>query len=165
MSEIQEYSMGLMFNERMTQVLLIKKSHGPKCVVGRWNGIGGHRENETPIQCQVREFQEETGVETTEDDWAKFTELRGDDFIVHCFWGISNYAVYNARTMTDEKVEIWPTNPQRLADSDATLALNLPWMIPFLMDRSTRNEISILYPVRATYLIEDNIDPNSTATI
>lgn len=166
MSKIQEYSMGLMFNDNMSQVLLIKKEHGPKCVVGRWNGIGGHVElpplhrGETPIQCQVREFQEETGVETTEDDWAKFTKLVGPDAIVHCFYGISNFAVLNAWTMTDEKVQIWPTNPQQLAD--ATFAPHLIWMILFLCDGSTKNYLDI---VLATYCKDDNIDTNPIATI
>lgn len=172
-----------MFNDRMNQVLLIHKNHGPKCVVGRWNGIGGHREmapphiaeqddvfgkpscicgcqegGETPIQCQIREFDEETGVMTTEKDWAQFTKLEGEDFIVHCFWGISNYAVLNAKTMTDEKVEIW-NNPASL---NIPLAPNLKWMLPFLMDGSTKNHLCV---VLANYKKDDNLDPDSVTTI
>jgi 8-oxo-dGTP pyrophosphatase MutT (NUDIX family) len=172
--KVQEYSIGFMFTEAMTQVLLILKNHGPKCVVGRWNGIGGHiepgkihvaeqddvfgkpnctcgcQEAETPIQCQIREFFEETGVQTTEDDWSKFTELRGEDFVVHCFWGRNNRAVLNARTMTDEKVEIW-NHPEAL---NIPLAPNLKWMLPFLMDESTKNHLCV---VLADYKKDDEL--------
>jgi len=164
MAKIQEYSIGFMFTKDMKQVLLIKKGHGPKCVVGRWNGIGGHIEpGETPIQCQVREFHEETGVQTVEDQWAKFTELRGEDFVVHCFWGCNNSAVLNARTMTDEPVEI--VNTKATGNQhihNMPLAPNLRWFIPFLMDKSTMNHLCV---VLATYCKDDDLDVDSTATI
>ncbi len=158
----QEYIIGFMFNELMTQVLLIKKEHGPKCVVGRWNGIGGHQEDETPIQGQVREFFEETGVKTTEDEWRPFTKLQGEDFIVHCFWGRSNRAMRQAKTVTEEEVRVFLTNRAGLHNLMRPLAPNLHWMIPFLMDRSTKNYLCV---VLANYLKDDNLDPDSTPAI
>jgi len=184
---IQEYSIGFMFTNSMKQVLLIKKEHGPECVVGRWNGIGGHivpgkihvaeqddvfgksncncgcQEAETPLQCQIREFEEETGIKTAENDWYKFTELRGEDFVVHCFWGRSNRAVFNAKTVTDEKVEIVNTNNTGdLNIFNIPLAPNLAWWIPFLRDTSTHNHLCV---VLATYKKDDNLDPDSTTTV
>ncbi len=167
----QEYSIGFMFTENMRQVLLILKNHGPKCVIGRWNGIGGHIEAETPIQCQVREFEEETGVKTAEYNWSLFTRLEGNDFIVHCFWGRNTEIVLNARTMTDEQVAIVncdPT-PEHLLGEDIPqeldyllLAPHLCWMIPFLRDTSTRNHLCV---VLATYCDEDNLDADPTTTV
>lgn len=187
MARKQEYSIGFMFTNSMRQVLLILKEHGPSCVVGRWNGIGGHiepgkihvseqddvfgkpncncgcQEAETPIQCQVREFEEETGVKTDESDWHKFTELQGEDFVVHCFWGRSNYVVLNARTMTDEAVEIVNTNATGTRHIHNTpLAPNLQWMIPFLRDWTTRNHLCV---VLATYKKDDNLDTDTTAAV
>jgi len=160
----QEYSIGFVFNDKMTQVLLIKKEHGPKCVVGRWNGIGGHIEyDETPKECQVREFEEETGVHVPEKEWHQFTKLQGDDFIVHCFWSRSSFAVLNARTVTDEKVEIINTKAtgnQHIYNMP--LAPNLTWMIPFLMDRTTHNHLCV---VLATYRKDDNLDADSATII
>ncbi|KKN53700.1 hypothetical protein LCGC14_0599550 [marine sediment metagenome] len=156
----QEYSMGLMFTKEMSQVLLIKKNHGPKSVIGRWNGIGGHLEDgETPQECQVREYEEETGVKTELSDWAQFTKLQGNDFIVHCFWGNKTYAVLHARTTTNEQVEIVNTNQHIF---NIPLAPNLKWFIPFLMDRTTHNHLCI---VLAKYLKDDTLDLYPTTTI
>lgn len=164
MDRKQQYSIGFMFTKTMRQVLLILKGHGPKCVVGRWNGIGGHRmDGETPLQCQIREFHEETGVLTSEKDWHPFTRLEGDDFIVHCFWGISDYAVLNAKTVTDEQIAIFNTQATGVQHIyNIPLAPNLKWMIPFLMDSTTRNHLCI---VLATYKKDDNLDPDSTAIV
>jgi len=155
----QEYTIGFMFNESMTEVLLILKAHGPKCVVGQWNGIGGHLEpGETPLECQMREFEEETGVKTDPADWALFTKLQGPDFIVHCFWGRNTHAVLSARTTTDERVEIVLISSKL---DNLNLAPNLQWFIPFLCDTSTKNHLGV---VLATYCKEDNY-PNSNSTI
>ena len=184
MSDFQEYSMGLMFTEDMRKVLLILKNHGPASVIGRWNGIGGHiesskphvaeqddvfgkpgcncgcQEAETPIQCQIREYAEETGAPTTENDWEKFAELAGADFVVHCFWGRNNSAVYRAETMTNERVAIihcdknsWTGEHQRL--NYISTAPNLHWMIPFLRDPSTISQLGVII---AAYHKDDNID-------
>ena len=163
-NSIQEYSIGFVFNARMSQILLIKKGHGPKCVIGRWNGIGGHIElGETPLQCQVREFEEETGVHLPEANWAKFTELRGADFTVHCFWAVSNFAVYNARTKTDERVEIINTRAYGLQNiTNIPLAPNLTWWIPFLKDKTTKNHLCM---VLANYMKDDELDADTNAAI
>ena len=159
----QKYPMGLMFTENMRQVLLILKNHGPKCVIGRWNGIGGHIElGETPIQCQVREFEEETGVKTTENDWQLFTKLLGEDFIVHCFWGKNSTAVMTAKTITNEQVAIVNCECGIISLSNLLLAPNLKWMIPFLRDQSTYNQLGV---TTAIYCDEDNLDPDPIAAV
>ena len=156
--KIQQYSIGFMFNDDMTEVLLLLKGHGPKCVIGRWNGIGGHfnlipgtNEYETPVACQVREFHEETGVLTDESDWAKFTDLVGNDFKVHCFWGRNTKFVEAAKTTTEEEVAICFTHPKTIVQP---LAPNLNWWIPFLCDTTTKNHLCV---VLATYLKDDDL--------
>ncbi len=43
------------------KVLMIRRVKHP--YVGLWNGIGGHiEEGETPLECIIREFQEETDI-------------------------------------------------------------------------------------------------------
>ncbi len=162
--KIQEYSIGFMFTDDMKQVLLIHKNHGPLSVVGRWNGIGGHIEpDEKPIDCQVREFEEETGVKTHSTDWDLFTKLQGGDFIVHCFWGRSSRAVLHARTTTDEQVEIINTQRTGLQHiHNRPLAPNLVWMIPFLRDETTHNH---LCAVLAKYDKDDHLDIYPATTI
>jgi len=70
----------------MQEFLLIKKTH-PEWQAGKLNGIGGKIENteileggdgnkyglpETPHQAMVREFYEETGIQTPEKRWRCF---------------------------------------------------------------------------------------------
>jgi 8-oxo-dGTP pyrophosphatase MutT (NUDIX family) len=151
---VQQYAVGFMFTSDMSRVALIKKNHGPKCVIGRWNGIGGHLEDDdaSPVACQVREFEEETGVKTDESQWQKFTDLVGDDFHVHCFWAISDHAALNVRTITDEVIGVLPTDPHQILKFD--LAPNVSWWIPFLCDTSTKNHLCV---VLATYVKDDDL--------
>jgi ADP-ribose pyrophosphatase YjhB (NUDIX family) len=65
--------------------LLIKnKKHG-------LNGLGGHVEpGETPLDCMVREFAEESGVVTHPSVWQKFAVLQGPAqgplvYVVHAY--------------------------------------------------------------------------------
>lgn len=165
MEQKTEYSIGFMFTDDMKQVLLILKNHGPQCVVGRYNGIGGHIEEDdlNSIGAQIREFYEETGVETTRQDWFKFTELVGEDFVVHCFYGLSSRAVLNAKTMTDEKIEIVNCeNTGSMNIFNIPLAPNLVWWIPFLRDVSTKNHLCV---VLANYMQDDELDADTIATI
>lgn len=165
MEQKTEYSIGFMFTDDMKQVLLILKNHGPQCVVGRYNGIGGHIEESdlSPIGAQIREFHEETGVFTTRGSWEKFTELRGDDFVVHCFWGRNSRAVLNAKTMTDEKIEIVNCeNTGSMNIFNIPLAPNLVWWIPFLRDVSTKNHLCV---VLANYMQDDELDADTITTI
>lgn len=49
--------------------ILICKTR-PEWQRGKWNGIGGRiEEGETPLQAMVREFEEEAGFKTSEEDW------------------------------------------------------------------------------------------------
>lgn len=165
MKQITKMVIGFMFTDDMKQVLLLLKRHGPGSVVGRWNGIGGKIEltDADPMGAQIREFEEETGIATTRQDWFKFTEFRGDDFIVYCFWGTSSRAVLNARTMTDEPIEIVNCDMTGMRHIyNIPLAPNLKWWIPFLRDTSTRNHLCV---VLANYLKDDKLDAATETTI
>ncbi len=77
-----EYVCGFMMSWDMHEFFLIRKTH-PKWQKGKWNGIGGKIENtqkdpalpdivETPQEAMVREFKEETGIETSIKRWHCF---------------------------------------------------------------------------------------------
>lgn len=127
---MQHYVVGLLFAEGREVVLLIHKQHGPKCVVGKWNGVGGHVEpNEQPIKAMVREFCEETGVLTREHDWEPVAEIVSRVAHVH-FLVCENTSYYaDARTMTDEEVDAF-----LVRHLPSNLMGNLKWMIPWLAD-------------------------------
>lgn len=154
MENKQHYVVGFMFDEPMRQVVLIEKQSGPECVIGKWNGIGGKIESwelphgdcdgETPLDAVCREFHEETGIHTPDEIWQLFTQLRGPDFVVHCFWAADNYCTNKARTKTDEEVKLF--NAENL--TGLALCPCVGWWIPFLRDRTCVNR---LCSIEATY--------------
>lgn len=89
---VESMVLGFLFNKTATVVVLIEKQK-PEWQKGFLNGVGGKiEEGETPMQAMIREFKEETGVETTEVVWKPFAKLQGDDWEVYCFCGFSGNA-------------------------------------------------------------------------
>lgn len=127
---MQRYVVGLLFDEGRFNLVLIYKTHGPKCVVGRWNGVGGHIEpNEEPIKAMVRGFYEEAGVKTREHDWEPVAELSSGVAQVY-FYACENEGYFmDAHTCTDEEIAVF--NVDQLP---SRLVTNLTWMIPWLAD-------------------------------
>jgi 8-oxo-dGTP pyrophosphatase MutT (NUDIX family) len=172
MGMIQEYVVGFMFDAAMDKVVLMKKEHGPRAVLGRWNGVGGKiemgkqhvaeqddvfgkgnctcgcQDGELPKDAMIREFFEETGVHTQCKEWNKFTELCGEDFIVHCFWGQNDYIANAVETKTDEEVRIVPVR----AVPYLPLCPCVNWFVQFLTDRTCHNRLGAIY---TTYKKDD----------
>lgn len=99
----QYYSSGFAINGN--QVAVIKKNR-PSWQAGRLNAIGGHAEpGERDIDTLTREFYEETGYESTIDDWRLFAILKGVDFVLNLFVSYS-IPLNELKTTTDEEVLI-----------------------------------------------------------
>lgn len=104
-------------------LVLIKKTK-PAWQRGRWNAVGGKMEDSEDINTSmVREFREETGVSTDQDQWKLFTVMRFTDVRVFCFVTKLN-DTDQPRTMTDEEV-------RRVSPYEGCNSLeNLAWLIP-----------------------------------
>lgn len=123
-----EYTAGFMFSEDHKQVALIIKNR-PEWQAGLANGIGGHMElRESPFNCMVREFKEETGV--LHIKWAPFITLcvvgefpEAKGAIVHFFQTTGDLEAL--KTTTDEHVVICQVDllPHNIVP-------NLKWLIP-----------------------------------
>lgn len=144
-----EYVAGLLFCQ--DYVALVQKTR-PDWQAGRWNGIGGHVENdEAPIQAMRREFQEEAGV--TIQDWKHFAELYGKaKWSGESEWRVSWYTALTndfdcIKTITDEFVG-W----HRVSNLPNVLP-NLVWLIPMARLDSTN------WPYKIT---ERYCEPNRT---
>lgn len=71
---------GFLFSTDGKRVLLIQKNK-PDWAVGKWNAVGGKIEHgETNLEAMNREFEEETGLESDNDniDWVHFVNLYGE---------------------------------------------------------------------------------------
>ena len=107
-------------------VLLIKKNKPGHWQHGRHNLLGGHVEPmERLDMAMVREFKEETGLQTKTSDWKHCIVLSGPDWVVHFF-------VMEGPTFTpiecDEGLVEWH------ADIPKTALNNLRWIIPLMLD-------------------------------
>jgi 8-oxo-dGTP pyrophosphatase MutT (NUDIX family) len=107
-----KYVIGFLFRKEddLTEVLLIHKTHGPKYVVDKLNGLGGSLEmlSETPLQAMEREAAEEGNVHLSYacTPWQQFHyEAHKDGKELHFFVAAANNEVAKQiRTCTDEVV-------------------------------------------------------------
>ncbi len=137
---MQRYVVGLAFNADKSELILIHKIHGPKCVLDKWNGVGGKIEpNEQAIDAMIREFQEETGVRSLHGDWEQFCVIQSSVHQVVFFWA-ANDKFMNAETTTDENVHKFflghpPTS--KVKNLPEKIMGNLMWMVPLVCDNDT----------------------------
>jgi 8-oxo-dGTP pyrophosphatase MutT (NUDIX family) len=98
------YVVGIIFDELIDKVLLIRKNR-PDWQVGKLNGVGGKIEqDETPNDAMVRECYEECGLLL--DNWVLFDTYTDDkDYLVYFFTAIVPN-LDGAYSCTDELVEI-----------------------------------------------------------
>lgn len=125
------YVLGFAFNLQKDQVLLIRKNR-PDWQAGLINGIGGKVESgETEEQALIREFNEETGLDTSKLKWHRFCNLFGTEYKVTCFYTFTDL-IYDANSKTDEIVSVYALSllPQNLLPS-------AKWLIPLVFDNST----------------------------
>jgi 8-oxo-dGTP pyrophosphatase MutT (NUDIX family) len=151
---MMEYTLGYLFSSDKNYVCLILKSR-PPWQKNNWNAVGGKLEEkpimsgllsdvlmiyhdgnnyragtnselETPHECMVREFREETGVELY--DWVQFATIIGDDYKLHCLKAFNDDALNNVRWTTDEPVGIHNVN--YLPDN---LVAHNRWTIPMAL--------------------------------
>lgn len=124
-----EYVLGFAFSAHLERVLLIRKNR-PKWQMGKLNGLGGHIESESKYVAMVREFKEECGCDTTEQQWSYFCRMDGVDFTVHCFSTIADLLM--CKTTTSERVEIILVN--EIKNLRLEMIENLPWLIYLAVD-------------------------------
>jgi len=131
-----QYALGFYFNPEGTKVVLIEKLK-PKWQKGKLNGVGGKLEGneiptsmrpftETYLACMVREFKEETGIETKPEDWENFATYHGEGWYMYIFKAFGD--VSKAKTMEAEEVRVVDVNnlPENVIN-------NLRFLIPMAL--------------------------------
>lgn len=142
----QRYSCGFVFNTSLTKVALIRKNRGPFNMKGRLNGIGGKKEdNENEVECQSREFFEETTVLIPKEKW-KFVWYiiqidNENEKIQHIisFFTSTTEDFDNIKTCTDEVIEIHNVSDimNDVVSNKLYLMDNLFALIPFAILKLT----------------------------
>jgi len=133
----QHYVLGLLFRGCYSGVVLIEKTK-PQWQAGLLNGIGGKVEpGENARAAMVREFKEETGVDTSNLQWIPFCEMSGEKFVVECFTSIDT-ASYEC-AMTKEEERIIKLNPIDFPCGFKCVP-HLQWLLRMAMDVHTGNQ-------------------------
>lgn len=144
----QFYSLGFLFSSDLTKVLLIEKKK-PEWQKGLLNGIGGktEEEKESSMESVIREFKEETGIDTEGLGWRQYAWLQGNSegWGVACFVGAGDM-IENFQTLTDEKVSI-----VKVSDIlNLNTLSNIPWLVYLALDVLTGEETAP-YHMEALY--------------
>lgn len=131
---MQQYVAGFVFDPTGAFVALIKKEK-PEWQKGRLNAIGGKiEEGEEPIDAQVREFREETGVEIPATDWQQICKLlcRGPGDPCEVFFFVAHSAlVFSVSSPTAEQVRVYRVSDLNMDEGHVHGTLpNLRWLIP-----------------------------------
>lgn len=125
MSDVKEYCLGFAFSKDKRNVLLIQKTH-PEYMAGKWNGIGGkYKFMEDPVKGMVREFQEETTILTTEEQWEFLTQMDMSDTVSVSIFVTTLEDYFIAASITDEKVAWHDLNALSYLD----LCFGVPGMV------------------------------------
>lgn len=126
---MKRYVAGFMFSRDKSLVLLVEKMT-PAWQRGLLNGIGGKIEaGEAPIEAMIREFAEETGVETTAEEWTEFVHYICQDVYEVHFYRAFTDKIDSARTIEDEVISTFKSDclPKNVI-------FNLNWLIPLSLD-------------------------------
>ena len=133
------YVAGFLFGSDYQTVALIRKKR-PRWQKGKLNGIGGSIEQgETSLQAMVREFREETGVETTPESWHAYATITKMEhgrlaWKVDFFAGTAPGTLKHLQSATDETVEILLV--MDLYERRMECVENLSWLIPRAMEQT-----------------------------
>lgn len=160
---IKKYVCGFMFNQRMSDIILIRKQK-PAWQAGVLNGVGGKvNEGEHEYDAMIREFEEETGVHY--EGWKLFAVITDKEtFRVAFYAAADNDAFKNATTTEDEAVV--KSNIRGRGDIgfciDGSAVYNLNWLIPLALDEKIDGCIEFAYLPngpsigKGNFLIPDN---------
>ena len=136
--DLIKYTVGFLFSPSLQDVVLIEKRR-PTWQCGFLNGVGGHIEpGETPLECQRREFREETGLNV--DDWCEFAVMHGGRFVVHTFATV-HHRFNSVQTQTDEPVGVFPISTLH----HLNVVSNVRFLVPMALAKDLKWPVHLNY--------------------
>lgn len=152
---MKEYTVSLIFNENLSQVLLIEKTH-PANFAGKLNGVGGKLEDgdANHEESALREVEEECGL-TRDDDLHEFLEIGSvstpKTFI--SFWVGTAKPTATPQSKTEEKVDWYKVDTLK----DRVLVNNTQRIINFSITELTKLKSNKIYELEKINL-EQTLD-------
>lgn len=125
---MQYYCLGFAFDRNFNVVVIEKKR--PQWMKGKLNGIGGKIDifKEDCREAMAREFREETGMLTQDNEWISFETLCGNGYNVMCYYGVFD-TFDDIKTTTDEEIYMLGLDCLRAEYGNNILEVEVPWLI------------------------------------
>jgi 8-oxo-dGTP diphosphatase len=109
---MKRFVVGFVFDSNGWFAMIEKQR--PDWQKGLWNGIGGKiEEDETPVEAMTREFFEEAGQLIPKEQWNLAGYMMETDQF-QCFVFTTQIEVLNLKSMTDERIRVFP--PEAIQD-------------------------------------------------
>lgn len=152
------YKQTLCFIRRNDELLMLNRENKP--TQGIWNGVGGKiDENETPMECIIREVKEETNIDiNTYDviDKGVISWEVDDSYVggLYVYWvDIEDNYDYQTPKKTDEGILDWKKITWLLEDKNFGVGEMIPHYLPSLINNEgyynhfcvIRNKILVSY--------------------
>jgi len=133
------FTVGLIFDSTLCEVALMEKTH-PDWQKGKLNGIGGRVEDdETAIECVLREVEEEAGLASEPADWLHFATIFEGGSKIDFFTLRHRGDKSEVKTMTDEKVS-WYT----VRDIPQNLVAGIGWLVPLALEKHNGASLEVV---------------------
>ena len=105
------------------------------------NGVGGKvEEGEEFIDAMVREFKEETDLDSLPSDWTNFLTMKSDSFVVEVYKMVTDTTPI-PKSMTDEEVKHYFC----ITLSDHKTVSNIPWIIALALDADSARMKTVVH--------------------
>src|SRR5574343_41802 len=137
---VKLYTIGIYFSCDLKKILLIHNKR-PDWQNGKYNFPGGKVElYEDKYDCIIREFKEETNIETIESDWKHIGNIYNNEigYCVDILVCVQNKE-QEIRTMTDEEV-FWH-DIDKLPDNCIT---NVYWLVLYAINTIRQGNVDNL---------------------
>jgi len=125
---MKNFVLGFAFYKGIDQIILIQKTKaGPQ--FGKCNGIGGSVEphEKTFRDAMVREFKEETGIQSRKTSWIHFGRFGAPGWNVECFASLTACTDFTKVVPSSEG----PIILGKIGDLRGPLFMpNLRWLVP-----------------------------------
>lgn len=133
---MKKYTLGYIFTPDLQKVLLVHKID-PEWQRGKLNGIGGkNKENETDMNCIIREVEEETSLKTQKKDWIFLGKMHGTNWTMSLFTIVFESKPELAKQAGKEKIE-WFS----VSELPSNIIPNLKWQIPLAIEKILYNAL------------------------
>jgi len=134
MENTKRYVVGVVFDEKMQYVLLIRKKR-PAFMDGKLNALGGHiEEGETDKHAVMREVFEESDVYGVE--WHEFLRLKRPNKEMIGFWAVGN--IWGALGRTDEEPQIHNIASIPVLYMEGKMVMDTAWLIMMAHEAAMR---------------------------